>query len=122
MNNVVANGRGLRTIQHRPKRGHAALMKRTVKHDVEPSVNGDEWGPAKVRDDAAPHGGFAMAHRAKLIEQALSRRNLRRIRGVAWRIDDQLRFWRQSRQIALRTELEYQQSADVALIAGLVGL
>src|SRR5208283_3311749 len=91
MDNIVTDRRGLRAVEHRPKRGHAAFLQRTVEHDTVPSVHGDEGGTSKIRGRTATHSGFAMADTAKPIVQPLARNYCSRASGVGWRIDDQFR-------------------------------
>ncbi len=122
MDDVVADRRGLRAVEHRLERSHTALLERSIEHHAVPGLHGDEGRPSKIRGHAAGHGGFAMAHAAELIVQPLALSHRRRARGVGRGIDDQFRVGRQGRQIPLCAELEHQHSAHIALIAGLGGL
>jgi hypothetical protein len=58
MDDIVADRRGLRVVKHRPKRRHAAFLKRTVEHNAVPSVHGDvppSFPCSRFVFAAAPH-------------------------------------------------------------------
>ena len=72
VDDIVSDRCGLRTVEHRPKRGHAAFLESTIEHNAVPSVHGDEGGAAQIRNHAAGYRSFAMANAAEAIEQRLS--------------------------------------------------
>src|SRR4029077_12080758 len=102
MDNIVADCCGLRAVEHRCKRGHAALLQRAVEHDTVPSVHGDEGGATQIRGHAAGHDRFAVANHAELIVQSLAGSYRCWASGVRWRSDYQLRFRWQGRELILR--------------------
>src|SRR5262245_28478747 len=109
-----------RTVQNRSKVRHAVTLQEALANDGGKSLDGQEGRFAQIREHPAGHPQIAMADRAELRESRIARLERGGIRGVGRNRRRVLPEGRDRWQVDRSPELEHEQSADGASVAGLV--